>query len=90
MTPEPIEKVFGLFTRWGECNYIGEKVTQLQHAQQVRSYGGLHKNEQIIPIPSFGKSAAGVKHRYKTTTPLNFQFILKRCGWVVCIKTNFI
>ena len=38
MTPEPIEKLFGLVTKWGECNYIGEKVTQ-----QVTIYGGLHK-----------------------------------------------
>ncbi len=39
MTAHQIEKVFGLFSKWGECNYIGEKVTQLQHAQQVGMFG---------------------------------------------------
>ena len=35
MTIDAVEEVFKLYDKWGECNYIGENVTQLQHAQQV-------------------------------------------------------
>ena len=28
-------KIFDLFEKWGQENYIGEPVSQLQHAQQV-------------------------------------------------------
>ena len=30
-----VDSVFGLLDKWGHENYIGEQVTQLQHAQQV-------------------------------------------------------
>ena len=30
-----VDSVFGLMEKWGHENYIGEQVTQLQHAQQV-------------------------------------------------------
>ena len=30
-----VDSVFGLMDKWGHENYIGEQVTQLQHAQQV-------------------------------------------------------
>ena len=29
-----IHEIFGLFEKFGHENYIGEKVSQLQHAQQ--------------------------------------------------------
>ena len=32
---ERIEKVFYLYEKHGGVNYVGENVTQLQHAQQV-------------------------------------------------------
>ena len=38
MTLDAVEEVFKLYNKWGECNYIGENVTQLQHAQQVYYY----------------------------------------------------
>ena len=30
-----VKKIFQLYDKWGNENYIGENVTQLQHAQQV-------------------------------------------------------
>ena len=30
-----VETVFSLYEKWGHKKYIGENVTQLQHAQQV-------------------------------------------------------
>ena len=30
-----VSKIFSLFEKWGFENYIGEPVSQLQHAQQV-------------------------------------------------------
>ena len=30
-----VDSVFGMMDKWGHENYIGEQVTQLQHAQQV-------------------------------------------------------
>ena len=30
-----MKKIFQLYDKWGNENYIGENVTQLQHAQQV-------------------------------------------------------
>ena len=72
MTPEPIEKLFGLFTRWGECNYIGEKVTQLQHAQQVRSYSGLHQNEQSWIFKSFQWCAKSPCAEFQPITAAHF------------------
>ena len=32
---DKVEKIFNLYEKWGEANYIGEHVSQLQHAQQV-------------------------------------------------------
>ena len=33
-----VRKIFELFDKWGGENYIGENVTQLQHAQQVSTW----------------------------------------------------
>ena len=32
---QKIDLLFGLFDRHGKMNYVGEDVTQMQHAQQV-------------------------------------------------------
>ena len=32
-----ISSIFSLYDKWGMENYIGENVTQLQHAQQVQN-----------------------------------------------------
>ena len=34
-TETKIQQIFGLFDKFGHENYIGEEVTQLQHAQQA-------------------------------------------------------
>ena len=36
MSELAISSIFGLFYKWGNENYIGENVTQLQHSQQVK------------------------------------------------------
>ena len=36
MSELAISSIFGLFDKWGNENYIGENVTQLQHSQQVK------------------------------------------------------
>ena len=33
---ERVSLLFGLYEKWGHENYIGEPVSQLQHAQQVQ------------------------------------------------------
>ena len=48
-----VDSVFGLLDKWGHENYIGEQVTQLQHAQQVscqRIGLGFVKFREWIPI----------------------------------------
>jgi len=41
-----IREVFDLFVKHGEMNYVGENVTQMQHAQQV----GQHARDSSQPI----------------------------------------
>ena len=35
LSERAVEEIFGLFDKFGHENYIGEAVTQLQHAQQA-------------------------------------------------------
>ena len=35
MSERAVEQIFSLFDKFGSENYIGENVSQLQHAQQV-------------------------------------------------------
>ena len=44
---ERIDKLFALYDKHGQMNYVGENVSQLQHAQQVRMSNCIFINESI-------------------------------------------
>ena len=52
---ELVNSMFSLYERWGSQNYIGEKVSQLQHAQQVHlsHYIWSHWEKILVKIISF-------------------------------------
>ena len=48
-----VSQIFDLFEKWGQENYIGEQVSQLQHAQQV---GFLETETALAPLPEWMSS----------------------------------
>ena len=48
---QKIDMLFSLFDKHGQMNYVGENVTQMQHAQQVSQYSfvsKLHSTCQVL------------------------------------------
>lgn len=44
-----LDELFGLYNKWGHQNYIGEAVTQLQHAQQASQLAATAGyNEEVV------------------------------------------
>eukprot|EP00092_Neocalanus_flemingeri_P005783 GFUD01006225.1.p1 GENE.GFUD01006225.1~~GFUD01006225.1.p1 ORF type:complete len:198 (-),score=66.55 GFUD01006225.1:214-780(-) len=48
-----IAAVFSLYDRWGQENYIGENVTQLQHAQQAAIQAEQAGHSDLVIIGAF-------------------------------------
>ena len=48
LSERAVEEIFGLFDKFGHENYIGEAVTQLQHAQQAVEHIAHPSHQEFI------------------------------------------
>ena len=56
MTPRAeraVEEIFSLFDKFGQENYIGEEVTQLQHAQQAADWATREGFQESVILGAF-------------------------------------
>ena len=48
-----VEEIFGLFDKFGQENYIGEEVSQLQHAQQAAACALKEGFDEFVILGAF-------------------------------------
>ena len=48
-----VEEIFCLFDKFGQENYIGEKVSQLQHAQQAAAFAINEGFDEFVVLGAF-------------------------------------
>ena len=48
-----MEEIFSLFDKFGQENYIGEEVTQLQHAQQAAAWALKEGFDEFVVLGAF-------------------------------------